>query len=40
MLRLIEGGAKTGKSTRVREELLALARQEDAAPGGLVLLVP
>ncbi len=40
MLRLIEGGAKTGKSTRVREELIALARREDAVPGGLVLLVP
>ena len=40
MLRLIQGGAKTGKSTRVREEILSLARQEDAVPGRLVLLVP
>ena len=30
MLRIIEGGAKTGKSTRVREELLKAAEQEEA----------
>ncbi len=39
MLRIIEGGAKTGKSTRVREELLKAAEQEEAE-GRLLLLVP
>lgn len=40
MLRFILGGAKTGKSARVQEELLSLAEREETAPGTLLLLVP
>ncbi|MGI5893993.1 MAG: PD-(D/E)XK nuclease family protein [Candidatus Merdivicinus sp.] len=36
MLRIIQGGAKTGKSTRIQQELLSRAKQED----GLLLFVP
>lgn len=39
MLRIIEGGAKAGKSTRVREELLQAAELEEAE-GRLLLFVP
>lgn len=38
MLRIIEGGAKTGKSTWIRRELLRLAEQEDG--NALLLFVP
>ena len=38
MLRIIEGGAKTGKSTWVQTELLRLARQE--GENTLLLFVP
>ena len=40
MLQLIEGGAKTGKSTRIRQDLLALADREEIPSGELLLLVP
>ena len=40
MLQLIEGGAKTGKSTRIRQDLLALADREEISSGELLLLVP
>ena len=40
MLRLITGGAKTGKSTRVREEILAMAEREETAEGSLIFLTP
>ena len=40
MLQLIEGGAKAGKSTRIRQDLLALADREEISSGELLLLVP